>query len=120
VREERIIAAALVVVALAGVGVARLDGRLWAAVVAAAVGLAAGSAKLAFDALVQRDAPDAERGRSFARFEAGFQLVWVVGALLPVVVPTPLRQGFDVLAIASAAAAVAYVLAQRRLGRVAA
>jgi hypothetical protein len=44
----------------------------------------------------------------------------VVGALLPVVVPTPLRQGFDVLAIASAAAAVAYVLAQRRLGRVAA
>ena len=118
VREELILAGALVLVAVAGLGVARLEGRLWAAAVAAALGLAAASGKLAFDALVQRDAPDAERGRSFARFEAGFQLVWVVGALLPVVVPTPLRQGHDVLGIASLAAAVAYVGAGRRWGRV--
>ena len=114
--EERILVAALGIVALAGLGVARLDGRMWAAAVAAALGLAAGGAKLAFDALVQRDAPDDERGRSFARFEAGFQLVWVVGALLPVLVSTPLRQGYDVLGIASLAAAVAYVLASRSLG----
>ena len=114
--EERILAAALGLVALAGLGFARLEGRMWAAAVAAAIGLAAGGGKLAFDALVQRDAPDAERGRSFARFEAGFQLVWVVGALLPVVVATPLRQGYDVLGIAAAAALVAYVLAARHLG----
>jgi predicted MFS family arabinose efflux permease len=118
VSEERILASALALVAVAGLGFARLDGRLWAAAVAAAVGLAAGAAKLAFDALVQRDAPDEERGRSFARFEAGFQLVWVFGALLPVVVATPLRQGYDVLGVAALAAAAAYVLAQSRLGTV--
>jgi hypothetical protein len=115
-REEIIIVAALFVVAVAGLGVARIEGRLWAALVAGAIGLAAGSAKLAFDALVQTDAPELERGRSFARFEAGFQLVWVIGALLPVVIATPLRQGYDVLGIASLTAGAAYVLALRRLG----
>lgn len=114
--EERILLASIGLVALAGLGFARLEGRMWAAAVAAAVGFAAGGAKLAFDALVQRDAPEGERGRSFARFEAGFQLVWVVGALLPVVVATPLRQGYDVLGVASLAAAVAYVLAGRHVG----
>ena len=39
-------------------------------------------AKLAFDSIVQRDAPDANRGRSFAKFETRFQIIWVVGALL--------------------------------------
>ena len=114
--EERILAAALGLVALCGLGVARLEGRMWAAAVAAALGFAAGGAKLAFDALVQRDAPEDQRGRSFARFEAGFQLVWVVGALLPVLVTTPLRQGYDVLGVASLAAVAAYVLAGRQLG----
>lgn len=116
VREEVIIVAALFLVAMAGLGVARVEGRLLAALVAGAVGLAAGSAKLAFDALVQTDAPELERGRSFARFEAGFQLVWVVGALLPVLIPTPLRQGYDVLGVASLAAGTAYVVALRKLG----
>jgi MFS family permease len=115
VSEERIIIGALVLVAVTGIGMARVEGRLWAAVVAAGVGLAAGAAKLAFDALVQRDAPPDERGRSFARFEAGFQLVWVIGALLPVLVTTPLRQGYDVLGIAALAAAGAWVVADRRL-----
>jgi hypothetical protein len=116
VAEERILAGSLGLVALAGLGFARVDGRLWAAAVAAVVGLAAGASKLAFDALVQRDAPDDERGRSFARFEAGFQLVWVFGALLPVVVATPLRQGYDVLGIAALAAGAAYVVVGRKLG----
>jgi hypothetical protein len=115
VREERILAGALILVALAGFGFGQLRGGLWAAAVAGAVGVAAGAGKLAFDALVQREVPEDERGRSFARFEAGFQLVWVVGALLPVVVSTPLRQGYDVLGVATALAAVAYVVVGRRL-----
>jgi hypothetical protein len=113
--EERILVACLALVAAAGLGIARVDGRLWAAGVAAVVGLAASAGKLAFDALVQRDAPPAARGRVFARFEAGFQLVWVVGALLPVVVATPLRQGYDVIGGGALAAAIAYALALRRL-----
>jgi hypothetical protein len=114
--EERIILGSLVLVAVVAFGVSRLEGRLWAAAAAAAVGIAAGAAKLAFDALVQRSAPPHEHGRSFARYEAGFQLVWVVGALLPVVVRTPLGQGYVVLGVASLAAAVAAVVADRRLG----
>ncbi len=57
--------------------------------------------KLAFDALVQRDAPDANYGRSFARFEARFQLAFAVGAFLPVL----LRMGVSVGAWLVAAAA---------------
>jgi MFS family permease len=116
VHEERMLAACVGLVAAAGFGFGRLHGGLWAAAVAAVVGLAAGTGKLAFDALVQREVPDHQRGRSFARFEAGFQLVWVVGALLPVVVSTPLGQGYDVLGIACLAATVAYVVVSRRLG----
>ena len=60
-------------------------------------------AKQAFDSIVQRDAPDANRGRSFARFETRFQLVWVIGALIPIVVPIPAELGF-VLIVAAVAA----------------
>ena len=40
------------------------------ALLAFGVAVAAASGKQAFDAVVQRDAPDANRGRSFARFES--------------------------------------------------
>ena len=53
------------------------------------VGATGSAAKQAFDSIVQRDAPDANRGRSFARFETRFQLVWVIGALIPIVIPIP-------------------------------
>ena len=66
------------------------SGGLGAAVlVAFAVGFSANTAKLAFDSIVQRDAPDANRGRSFAKFETRFQIFWVVGAFIPVVLPPP-------------------------------
>ena len=119
VSEETALAGALGFVGAVAFAVALADGRLWAAPIALAVGLGAGVAKLAFDSLVQRDAPDAVRGRSFARFESGFQLVWVVGALLPVAVATPLRQGFVAIGLATITALGAYVVATRRLGRMA-
>jgi hypothetical protein len=114
--EESILIECLGLVAVVGFGTSLLSGGLWGAAVAAAVGVAAGAGKLAFDALVQREAPEEVRGQTFARYETGFQLVWVVGALLPVVVRTPLDQGYAVLGIASLAAGVAYLVAQRRLG----
>jgi hypothetical protein len=55
-------------------------------------------AKVAFDSILQRDAPDANRGRSFARFETRFQLIWVVGAAIPVVIPIPGRLGYLMVA----------------------
>ena len=78
--EERILLGSL----LAGGGGGRSagrPGRPWSpsAWWPAPSGVAAAAGKLAFDSIVQRDAPDAIRGRTFARFETRFQLVWVVG-----------------------------------------
>lgn len=113
--EDVILIGCLGAVGTVAVVTARLDGALWAVVVAAAVGSAASTAKLAFDSIVQRDAHEHEHGRSFARFESGFQLVWVIGALLPVLVTTPMRQGYDVLAVGGLAAAVVYAIGRRHL-----
>jgi hypothetical protein len=114
VREERMLVASLALVAVVALVAARGNSvRFWSAVVAGAVGLAASTGKLAFDSIVQRDAPDAARGRSFARFETRFQLLWVAGAFLPVVIPIPGRVGFVVVAGTAAFAAVTYVLGRR-------
>ncbi len=115
--EERMLEIVLGATALAGLLAFWAGGVPAAAVLAACLGAAATTGKLAFDSLVQRDAPDANRGRSFARFETRFQLTWVAGAFLPVVVPIPLRVGFLVLAAAASFALVSYVAGQRALAR---
>ena len=114
VKEERIVVGALVLVVVAGALAAYFGGRGSAALLAAVVGLSSGTAKLAFDSLVQRDAHEAARGRSFARFEAAFQLAWVVGALIPVLITIGDTVGFALLAAGSLAAAVAYVIVRTR------
>lgn len=110
--EERIIAGFLLVVAtFAAVG-AWLGELPGAAIVAASVGVGAASAKQAFDSIVQRDAPDANRGRSFARFETRFQLVWVAGAVLGII-PMPMWLGFVLVAVISAFAGASYATGSR-------
>jgi len=49
------------------------------------------------------------RGHTFARFGTRFQLVWVLGAAVPVVVPLDSRVGMGLVAAGTAAAFVAYV-----------
>jgi hypothetical protein len=111
--EERILVGTLVLVAVGGLGCALQGGLLGSAACALLVGLGASAGRLVFDAIVQRDAPDANFGRSFARFETRFQLLWVIGAFLPVIVPIPARLGFVVIAGAAAFAAFAYWQASR-------
>ncbi len=111
--EERILQGALLGTATVGLLAAAVGGLLGAAVVAMGVGVAASAGKLAFDSIVQRDAPDANRGRSFARFETRFQLVWVIGGFVPVVVALPARVGFLVVAGAGGFALFSYVAGQR-------
>lgn len=110
VAEERMLAGVLVLLAAIGVLCAWVGGLSAAALLAMTVGFAAGSGKLAFDSIVQRDAPDANYGRSFARFETRFQICWVLGALLPVVLPTPLWVGFLVVACVAGFAAFTYAI----------
>jgi hypothetical protein len=113
IAEERILAGSLGLVTVVGLFVALAGGRAAWAVLAATVGLAASAGKLAFDAIVQRDAPDANRGRSFARFETRFQIAWVVGALLPVVLPLGPTLGFVLVAGTAGFAAFSYVAGLR-------
>ncbi|MEO5680590.1 MAG: MFS transporter, partial [Acidimicrobiales bacterium] len=110
VREEHIVLSALVGVAATGVLVFLSSGVAMAAVLAFVVAVAAAAARLAFDSLVQRDNGDAVQGRAFARFEACFQVVWVVGALLPVLIPFSRPMGGLVVALLTAGGAVAYTL----------
>ncbi|MDQ3643457.1 MAG: hypothetical protein M3450_18805 [Actinomycetota bacterium] len=113
--EERILQGSLASVVGAGLVAVWIGGRPAAALLAAAVGLAAGAGKLAFDSIVQRDAPDAIRGRTFARFETRFQLAWVVGAALPVAVRIPSGTGLSLLALTAALALSSYLAGLRAL-----
>ena len=113
VSEERILQAVLVGTAVSGVLAAALGGLVGGALLALAVGIGATAGKLAFDSIVQRDAPDANRGRSFALFETRFQFIWVIGAFIPVVVPLPARVGFLVVAGAAGFALFSYVAGLR-------
>ena len=109
VQEEHLLAGSLGLVAVMMLIAVRVGGRPAAGLAAGAVGLAAGAGKLAFDALVQRDAPAAAQGRAFARFEAVFQLAWVAGALVPVALTVPRAAGYVVLALGTGGAAAGYV-----------
>lgn len=117
VAEERILQIVLAITAVAAVLAAWGGGIVAAAALAACVGIAASSGKLAFDAVVQRDAPDANRGRSFARFETRFQLTWVAGAFIPVVVSIPMEVGFLVIAGCAGFALFSYLAGLRSLER---
>lgn len=113
--EERILIASLALTVGAGIACALIGGLAGSALLSMLVGMTGSTAKQAFDSIVQRDAPDANRGRSFARFETRFQLVWVVGALLPIVIPIPIVAGFAVIAIVAAVALGWYLLGLRQL-----
>lgn len=117
VAEEHLLAGSMALVVVSGAGAWQLGGFVGDLLLAAAIGGAASAGKLAFDSLVQRDAPDATQGRSFARYEALFQLAWVVGALLPVVTAVPRRLGYALLIAAAAGSLVIYLLGLRRAGR---
>ncbi|HZA75070.1 MAG TPA: MFS transporter [Acidimicrobiales bacterium] len=117
VAEERIVQIVLGITTAAAVLAAWTGGLVAAAGLAFCVGVSAASAKLAFDSVVQRDAPDANRGRSFAKFETRFQLTWVVGAFVPVILTIPVRVGFVVVAVCAGFALFSYLAGLRALSR---
>jgi MFS-type transporter involved in bile tolerance (Atg22 family) len=108
-REEAVLVISLAVPATAAVLGARSQGRPAALIVAFAVGLGASAGRAGFDSLVQRDAPDTHWGRSFARYEAYFQLAWVLGAAVPVAVSISPGIGLIVLALVLGGGGFAYL-----------
>ncbi len=111
--EERILLGALVGLSVGAFLGAWGGGITGIAVYAFAVGISAAFAKLGFDAIVQRDAPHANHGRVFARFEGRFQLFWAVGAFIPVIIPLGIELGALLVALVATFSAVSYDLGRR-------
>ncbi|MBK5223273.1 MAG: hypothetical protein JJE52_10450 [Acidimicrobiia bacterium] len=106
--EERILEVAMILPAVVALFVPKVLVIPSLTLVALMLGLAANLGRQGFDSLVQRDAPDAERGRAFARFEVRLQLTWVIGALLPVLFRPNMAVGLYFLGGVLALGAVFY------------
>ena len=97
--EERLMAGALFAAGVvAAVGVLGINRRTLV-LVAFVFGLSATIGRQAFDSLLQRSAPDALRGRTFARYETRFQLTWVLGGVLATAITLPVEVGMAVLTV---------------------
>jgi len=117
VAERRLVGGAALVIggtAIVVMRMAAMDRRPAALILAAVVALGASTAKTAFDAIVQRSTLDAERSRLFARFGSIFQLVWVLGALIPTLIYTPLLVGFVLTAVVIIATSGVFVVGMAR------
>ena len=104
--EERILVISLALPAGVALVGALQFGPVTAVLVSAAVGLAAAAGKQSFDSIVQHSAPDANLARAFAGFETRFQLFWIGGATLAVLVQPDARIGMLALSIVLGSAAV--------------
>lgn len=106
-REEPTVVAALAIQAAAAFIAAQIFGLPAGAAVAAAAGLAWGTAKFAFDGMLQDKTEEGGRGLAFTRSETLFQIAWVIGAIIPVVIPMGVAAG---LALAGSLALAAQTL----------
>lgn len=109
IREEPMVVAALAIEAAAAFIAAQAFGLGAAAALAAAAGLAWGVAKLGFDGLLQNEIAEEMRARAFVRAETVFQLVWVLGALLPTAITIPTGFGLAVAGVTALAVQIVYV-----------
>jgi hypothetical protein len=112
VREEVIIASSLVLPAILTLLGALVAGSVGFTLAALSIGIGAAAGRLGFDSLLQRDGPDAARGRAFAKFETRFQLVWVIGGMIAII-PFAKQMGLFLLAVVLGFAAISYVTALR-------
>ena len=63
------------------------------------VNASASIGRMAFESIVQRDAPDANQGRVFALYESRFQLSWVIAGVLPVLFTLPGQVGYLIVGL---------------------
>lgn len=107
-REQWMMVGSLCFVGVVGI-IAAFSGRIVAGIaLASAVNAAAAICRLAFESVVQKGAPDANRGRAFSKFETQNQIAWVVGGLIPVIFSPAGWFGFACMGIAGLAGALLY------------
>lgn len=116
--DERLLEVALgapaIACAFAIVGVS----RPMVTTIALVIGVAGSLARRAFDSLLQRTAPDALRGRMFARYETWFQLGWVAGALIATAITLTTRVSMGFLTALFVPAMALYLRSARPAERV--
>ncbi|MEM9514663.1 MAG: MFS transporter, partial [Actinomycetota bacterium] len=105
-REETMLSATLVAAALVAVVAAVLGGAVALVLLAGVLNFVASIGRLSFESIVQRDAPGANQGRAFARFETRFQLSWAAGAFIAVALQLTVGPGALAVAVATIAASV--------------
>jgi hypothetical protein len=98
-RESLLLFVSLLVMGVASLYAAQAFSLRTASFVAFVIGFGSTASRLAFDSLVQRDAPEEIRGRTFARYETIFQLCWVAGAGTATLIPFHSRGGMRILAL---------------------
>jgi hypothetical protein len=108
-REEPMVVAALAVEAGAAFSAGQWFELPTAAALAAAAGFAWGTAKLAFDGLLQSSVPHRHRGAAFTRSETLFAVAWVLGAIVPTAIPMPTGLGLALAGFAALGAQIVYV-----------
>lgn len=114
-KEEGILVTALVVAGVAGLAVGWWFNAVTASILVFAFGVTSGTAKVAFDAIVQRETPEAARGWAFARYESGLQFAWVLGALVPLLPSIPAGPGVFAAGVAANLLAILFVFARHRM-----
>ena len=72
------------------------------------VGIAGAVGQPSFDALTQQYVPAAAQGRAFAKFATRQQLLWVIGAVIPVALAMPLVGGDILIAVIAGGGALLY------------
>jgi hypothetical protein len=112
-REETMLVASLIATAVAGLSCTWIGGVTGGVILVAVVNACAALCRLAYEAVVQSDAPDANRARAFASFETQFQLAWVGAGLVPVVLRLPGEFGFFCVGLVGMIGTLLFVLRVR-------
>lgn len=108
--EELMLSGALAVSVASALTAAAIGGFPAMIGLAFALNLSSSIGRLGFEAMLQRDAPQANRGRAFAMFETRFQFSWAVAGLIPVVITMTGRTGAFFIGVGLAAGLVYTVL----------
>jgi len=114
---EHLLIAALFLIGVAGLLTALIPATITALLLMAIVNYAAAIGSMSFESIVQRDAPDANRGRALANYYTKFQLMWVLAGIIPVLLKLPGVVGFAVVSSIGFSGGLVYWLSNRQVSK---
>lgn len=108
--ERAMMTVALAITSLTGI-ITGVIGGITAGIVLIAIANGMGTiGRLAFESIIQRESPDANRARAFVKFETRNQIVWVGSGLVAVVLTLPGAVGFAIVGVACAAGSIYFLV----------